>query len=184
MVKKTPPSAASPFGAAAGLFDSALAGTVKESAQQIWLAGLGAFSKAQEEGGKAFEALVSEGVSLQRKTQAVAEEKLGTVSAQVSSQMKARLAEVGQKVEEVSAKATGQWDRLETIFEQRVAKALAQLGVPQATELRELTAKVEQLSAQVATLSAAARRPARKKPAVRTATKPMKTTLKARATKP
>lgn len=30
---------------------------VKESAQQIWLAGLGAFSKAQAEGGKVFEAL-------------------------------------------------------------------------------------------------------------------------------
>ena len=37
-----------------------LAGTVKESAQQIWLAGLGAFSKAQEEGGKVFEALVKD----------------------------------------------------------------------------------------------------------------------------
>ena len=35
-----------------------LAGTVKESAQQIWLAGLGAFSKAQSEGGKVFQALV------------------------------------------------------------------------------------------------------------------------------
>ena len=52
--KKRPP---------AGLFDSALAGTVKESAQQIWLAGLGAFAKAQEEGSKVFEALVKEGAS-------------------------------------------------------------------------------------------------------------------------
>jgi hypothetical protein len=32
--------------AGAGLFDSALAGSVKESAQQIWLAGMGAFAKA------------------------------------------------------------------------------------------------------------------------------------------
>jgi hypothetical protein len=28
-------------------FDSALAGSVKESAQQIWLAGMGAFAKAR-----------------------------------------------------------------------------------------------------------------------------------------
>ena len=53
-----------------------LSGAVKESAQQIWLAGLGAFSKAQEEGGKVFETLVKEGLSIQRKTQAVAEEKI------------------------------------------------------------------------------------------------------------
>src|SRR5688572_14042792 len=50
------------------------ASTVRESAQQIWLAGLGAFSKAQEEGGKVFQALVKEGVSLQRRTQETAEE--------------------------------------------------------------------------------------------------------------
>ena len=48
-----------------------LSSTVKDSAQQIWLAGLGAFSKAQEEGGKVFEALVKEGMTIQRKTQAV-----------------------------------------------------------------------------------------------------------------
>ena len=52
-----------------------LSDAVKESAQQIWLAGLGAFSKAQAEGGKVFEALVKEGVNMQRKTQTVAEEK-------------------------------------------------------------------------------------------------------------
>jgi poly(hydroxyalkanoate) granule-associated protein len=39
--------------------ESKLADTVRDSAQQIWLAGLGAFSKAQEEGVKVFEALVT-----------------------------------------------------------------------------------------------------------------------------
>ena len=63
-----------------------LSGTVKESAQQIWLAGLGAFAKAQEEGGKVFEALVKEGTSIQRKTQSAAEEKitLGVETARIS----------------------------------------------------------------------------------------------------
>lgn len=179
MVRKIPPRDASALEAAAGLFDNPLAGTIKDSAQQIWLAGLGAFSKAQEEGGRVFDALVQEGVTLQRKTQSVAEEKLGAVSSQVS----ARIAEVGHKVEAVSAKATGQWDRLETIFEERVAKALAHLGMPQASEVRELTAKVDQLSAQVAKLTAASTRPARKTPVARPAAKPVKTTLKPRAPK-
>ena len=53
-----------------------LSHAVKESAQQIWLAGLGAFSKAQDEGGKVFESLVKEGVNMQRKTQTVAEERI------------------------------------------------------------------------------------------------------------
>jgi poly(hydroxyalkanoate) granule-associated protein len=163
MVKKNPSAADSPPDPSARLFDSALAGHVKESAQQIWLAGLGAFSKAQEQGGRMFEALVQEGVTLQLRTQTVAEERLGTVSARLSE----RMAEVGQKVEEVSAKATGQWDRLETIFEQRVAKALASLGVPHANELQALTEQIEQLRAEVAALTPRARASARKKAAVR-----------------
>jgi poly(hydroxyalkanoate) granule-associated protein len=180
MAKKTPSAANSPFEAAAGLFDSALAGHVKESAQQIWLAGLGAFSKAQEEGGRVFEALVQEGVTLQRKTQTVAEEKLDAVSARVS----ARMAEVGQKVEEASAKATGQWDRLETVFEQRVAKALASLGVPHASEVRALTEQVEQLRQQVAALTLKAGKPSRKKPAARGSTAPVSPAPKRRAPRP
>ena len=181
MVKKPATPAASPLEAAAGLFDNALAGHVKESAQQIWLAGLGAFSKAQEEGGRVFEALVQEGVTLQRKTQAVAGEKLGAVSAQLSD----RLAEVGQKVEEVSAKASGQWDRLETIFEQRVAKALASLGVPHANDIRALTEQIEQLRAEVAALKPKAPSPpARKRPAARSAASPAPVAPKRRTPRP
>ena len=62
-----------------------LSSTVKDSAQQIWLAGLGAFSKAQEEGGKVFEALVKEGLTIQRKTQAVAEEKITEATSRVTT---------------------------------------------------------------------------------------------------
>jgi poly(hydroxyalkanoate) granule-associated protein len=61
-----------------------LSSTVKDSAQQIWLAGLGAFSKAQEEGGKVFEALVKEGLTIQRKTQAVAEEKISEATSRMT----------------------------------------------------------------------------------------------------
>src|SRR4051812_2526241 len=85
MVKKLKQMADKKSASPTGLFDSALAGTVKESAQQIWLAGLGAFSKAQAEGGKVFEALVKEGVSLQRKTHAVAGEKIGEVTSKMTN---------------------------------------------------------------------------------------------------
>ena len=135
--------------AANGMFDSALANSVKESAQQIWLAGMGAFSKAQEEGGKVFEALVKEGTTLQRKTQAVAEEKLGEVTSRMSNM-----------AGDVGAKAGQQWDKLETIFEERVAKSLNKLGVPSAKDVDALIKRIDALSAQVAKLSKASGKPA------------------------
>ena len=114
---------------------------VRESAQQIWLAGLGAFAKAQQEGGKVFEALVQDGVNLQRKTQAVAQE---------------RMAEATERMTELagglSARAGQSWGRLETIFEDRVARALSGLGVPAASELQSLAQRVTQLEAKLAAL--------------------------------
>jgi poly(hydroxyalkanoate) granule-associated protein len=143
----------------AGLFDSQLASTVKESAQQIWLAGLGAFSKAQAEGGKVFEALVKEGTSLQRKTQAVAEEKIGDVTNKMSTM-----------AGDVTAKAGQQWDKLESIFEERTAKAMGKLGVPMKKEMDALVKRVEALSETVAKLSKTPRatpKPAAKRPAAK-----------------
>lgn len=150
MVKKLKQMADKKAASPAGLFDSALAGTVKDSAQQIWLAGLGAFSKAQEEGGKVFEALVKEGATLQRKTQAVAEEKIGEVTNRMSNM-----------AGDVSSKAGQQWDKLEAIFEERTSKALGKLGVPSAKDVDALIKRIDELSAQVAKLSkgAAAKTP-------------------------
>jgi poly(hydroxyalkanoate) granule-associated protein len=142
MVKKLSKIAAKKAASPAGMLDSQLANSVKDSAQQIWLAGMGAFAKAQAEGGKVFDALVKEGVSLQRKTQAVAEEKLGDVTGKMSSM-----------ASEVSNKAGASWDKLENIFEERTAKALGKLGVPTAGDVSELKRRVEELSAAVARLS-------------------------------
>ena len=138
-----------------------LSSTVKDSAQQIWLAGLGAFSKAQEEGGKVFEALVKEGMTIQRKTQAVAEEKI----TEATNRMTHMASDIGSK-------AQGQWDKLENIFEDRVAKALAKLGVPSARDLDALSARVDALAKSSKAASAkAAAKPAAKAPANKAAAK-------------
>ena len=137
--------------------DKALTGAVRDSAQQIWQAGLGAFNKAQAEGTKAFEALVKEGVSLQRRTQAAAEEKLAEASTRMSSM-----------ATEISSKASGQWDKLESIFEERVARALNKLGVPSAKDVADLIARMDALSAAVQNttgVSVAKSKPAAKRPA-------------------
>ncbi len=115
---------------------------IKDSAQQIWLAGLGAFAKMQQEGSKAFEALVKDGVGIQKKTQQAAEETL--------SQAQARMAGLAS---EIGSKASGGWGKLENIFEERVARALASLGTPTAEEFAALKARVEDLEDELDTLS-------------------------------
>jgi poly(hydroxyalkanoate) granule-associated protein len=146
-------------GSAADLKDSVLASTIKESASQIWLAGLGAFSKAQAEGGKVFEALVKEGGILQRHTRQSTEEKVSEVTGKVS-----------KVANDLSKQANETWDRLEQVFEERVARALRTLGVPTNKELQALHDKIDAL---------AAKRPARGNAAAPKKTASKKTARKA-----
>jgi poly(hydroxyalkanoate) granule-associated protein len=170
MVKKLKSISAKKSTGAAGLLEGQLAASVKDSAQQIWLAGMGAFSKAQEEGGKVFEALVKEGMSLQKKTQGMAEEKISEVTGKMTAMAGT-----------VSAKAGQNWDKLEAIFEQRTAKALNKLGVPTAKDVQSLTQRVDELAAAVAKLSKGAA-PAKKATARTAAKAPAKAPAK-RATR-
>lgn len=134
--------------------DGQMAKSVRESAQQIWLAGLGAFAKAREDGSKVFETLVQEGRNLQAKTREIAGDRLDDVADRV-----------GEVTGRVSRQASESWDRLEQVFEQRVSRALVRLGLPTAEELAELSERVDRLAASVAPLGGAAgdkRGPARK----------------------
>ena len=149
-----------------------LAGAVKESAQQIWLAGLGAFSKAQEEGSKVFDTLVKEGLSIQRKTQAVAEEKISEATSKMANM-----------ATDIQSKAGSRWDKLENIFEDRVAKALNKLGVPSAKDVDALIARIDELSKSVQKMNAKA--PAAKSPVkAEAAAKPVAKKAAAKAVKP
>ena len=162
--------------AAASLMDSQLATSVKESAQQIWLAGMGAFSKAQEEGTKVFEALVKEGTSLQKKTQGLAEDKISEVTGKMSAMAGT-----------VTAKAGQNWDKLESIFEQRTAKAMNKLGVPTAKDVDALVKRVDELAAAVSRLSKGAPKASAKaavKADVKSAPTPFTKPVAKRAAKP
>ena len=116
--------------------------TVMDSAQQIWLAGLGAFAKAQEEGGKLFEALVKEGAALDAKTRKFTEAKVNEARGNVES----TLGQVRERSQET-------WDKLEKVFEDRVSRALGRLGVPGRDEMRSLASKVDELSREVRKLN-------------------------------
>ena len=123
--------------------DSQLSATIRESAQQIWLAGLGAFAKAQQEGNKVYDALIREGEAIQKKTRKVTED----------------------KVTEMAAKATGTWDKLEQVFENRVARSLHSLGVPTKDDVATLGKRVAELKAAVDKLNAGAPKAAKPKSA-------------------
>lgn len=135
--------------------DKQLASAVRTSAHQIWQAGLGAFAKAQEEGGRVFNKLVEEGTNLQRRTRSMAEDKVSEVTDTVT-----------KVADGVSKQASGSWDKLEQVFEDRVARALSTIGVPTQKDIQELTKRVEQLSRAVAAATG------KKVPATKTAAKP------------
>lgn len=142
---------------------------VMDSARDIWLAGLGAFSVAQNEGGKLieqgnqlFDKLVAEGKKLEKSTNDVVDTKVVNLRGEVES-----------RVDAVRKQAADNWDKLEGIFEDRVARVLGSLGVPTADDVEKLSARVQKLSDQVAKLAAskAAAKPAVKKTAAKPAVK-------------
>lgn len=148
--------------AEAGGSESALKNTAKaimEQAEQIWLAGLGAFAKAQEQSGKLYETLVKEGSALEKATRRLTGSKVEEVRGMVE-----------KSVSQVKERATDTWDRLETVFENRVGKALAGLGIPGREELEQLAKRVDELSRAVRALDAGNRAAvAPKKPAAKAA---------------
>ncbi len=111
-----------------------IARLISESAQQIWAAGLGALSMAEKEGSKLFEQLARLGEALESNTRRTASAASDTVS--------------GAKTT-----ATETWDKLEDMFELRVARALNSMQIPTARDIQELSKRVDELSRAVDELS-------------------------------
>ncbi|MGJ7904221.1 phasin family protein [Lysobacter sp. 1R34A] len=145
-----------------------LSKTLSESAQQIWLAGVGAFGRAQAEGTKLFEGLVKEGLNLEQTARKFTGGQAGVLRDAVES-----------KVGQARERASDTWDRLEKVFEERVQRALVKLGVPGRDDLADLSERVESLTREL-------RRQGGSAPSARTAAKaPAKATAKkASPTKP
>lgn len=115
-----------------------LSKTLSESAQQIWLAGVGAFGRAQAEGTKLFEGLVKEGLNLEQ-----------TARKFTGGQADALRDVVESKVGHARERAADTWDRLEKVFEERVQRALVKLGVPGRDDLAGLSQRVDTLTAEL-----------------------------------
>ncbi len=109
-----------------------------QSAQKIWLAGLGAFERAKSEGPKMFNVLVQQGRSLSDRARGAADHALKTVRDGAGS-------------------APGRFDKLEQVFEDRVSKTLGRLGVLTRGEVSDLSKQVGELTESVRSLLAESR---------------------------
>ena len=169
------------------------AARVQDNAHEIWLAGLGAFALAQEEGAnlirkggelvnkggelvnkttgevvdggsKLFERLVAEGKKLENKGRKLAGDTVGGVKSDVEG-----------RVDKTIQSARTNWDKLEKVFEDRVARALSRLGVPTSEEIQQLSERVQELNLRVRELAkdqkSSAAKPAAKKTSKKTAAK-------------
>ena len=118
---------------------------VVDVGHKIWLAGLGALARAQNEGPKLFESLVEEGSAVQERTLETTERAFKSAIADVRGAAEERMSDLRGRANET-------WDNVEKIFQSRVQKALQQLGMPTSQEIRSLTRKVDELTRSVGSL--------------------------------
>lgn len=102
----------------------------KDSARNVWLAGVGALSMAEEEGGRMFETLVKRGAAYETKNR----KRLETMVANVKDMRGDVSAVFGKVVSPVNT---------------AMEKAMHQLGVPTRKEIATLTKRVEELTKAV-----------------------------------
>ena len=120
------------------LDDTQLAQGIMESANQIWLAGLAAFEKAQAEGNKVFDALVKQGEAVEARSRQLAVDKLEDAKS---------------RVQLARDTATGTVDKLEQVFQDRVSRSLRRLGVPTRDDIDQLSRQIEELNRMIRELS-------------------------------
>lgn len=124
--------------------ESSLLKQITDSPRQIWLAGLGAFAKIEQEGNRLFETLVKEGEALEARTRHTATEQLETAKTQAQTQL-----------EQAKNNATGAWNMLEKGMEEQKIRTLNRLGIPSQADYQLLVERVDALSASVHQLLAA-----------------------------
>jgi poly(hydroxyalkanoate) granule-associated protein len=115
---------------------------IRESAQKIWLAGLGAFERARTEGPRMFETLVEQGRTMGARAMGAADDAL-------------------RSVREANYSG-GRWDKLEQAVEDRVSRSLGRLGVLTARDVEDLSRQVSDLNDTVRKMMASTTRKAAK----------------------
>lgn len=131
-------------------FENQLTNNARDFARQIWLAGLGAFARTQEEGSKFFDALVQEGQAVDSRMKRTTGEK---TTEDQGGPVKESVEAMKEKVGEIRGKTTDAWNKLEEVFQTRVARALRRLGVPTKDDIQQLFEQVDVLTRNIQELT-------------------------------
>ena len=99
---------------------------LRDSAQKIWLAGLGALERARTDGPRMFESLVEQGRNMGARAVGAADEAL--------------------KAMRQADYSGNHWGKLEQAFEERLTRSLGKLGVLTARDVEDLSRQVRDLS--------------------------------------
>ncbi len=127
---------------------------LSDSAQQVWLAGLGALGRAQAEGNRFFEGLVKEGEAFEsRRREKSTDEGPGWRD------------NVEEHLGQAREKASGTWDKVEKAFEERVHGVLKRLNVPNSEDVIALNARIDALTARLNRVESRQMSPASGEPA-------------------
>ena len=109
-----------------------------DSAQQIWLAGLGAFAKAQKEGSRFFETLVEEGARTQEKTRAYTQ-----------AQFEEAQRKAGPWIETARQRTSEAFGKIEQAFDERIARAAQRMQMPTREDMQRLHERLDELTREV-----------------------------------
>lgn len=112
---------------------------LKESAHDIWLAGLGAFALAGDEGTRLFKQLVKKGEGVEHVN-------------------KTRINRLSSRAADLRVEARSAVSRVTTPIEAGMTSAMSRLGVPTRKEIATLTRRVEELTRVVAKSKTSARK--------------------------
>ncbi|WP_110950914.1 phasin family protein [Pseudomonas bohemica] len=116
---------------------------VRLYARKIWLAGLGAYVKAGQEGAEYIKDLIKTGEQTEKKARKVIDEKVEAANSEIDSVK----GEVKGEVSKAKGRVEVQIDKIETAFDRRVASALNRIGIPSKHDVETLSAKLDELTA-------------------------------------
>ena len=126
------------------------ADSVKETVQNVFLAGLGALSLAEEEGSKLFKKLVKKGEKVD--LPGFGADRVQQIRKQLDDATDTASDAVKGRVSDAKYVATETADKVEDRISDAVATVMKRIGVPTRDEISELTASVERLTAHIDTL--------------------------------
>lgn len=102
--------------------------------KQIWLAGLGAFSRAEDEGTRLFDSLVKVGEELESKTSDIADSTVGVV---------------GEVKDRVTGRVSDTKERVERALDDRVSSTVSRIGFASHKEVAQLVDVIERLEQKI-----------------------------------